>query len=113
MQILSTDDMRSELLSVLNRHSVGQKFIARSPFGSVEAMMTEHNRVVSTVQKPEVVALYLPQCKDKDDQMFVDLLVTSKAILISKDRHLLAMAPKLKKQYGVQAIHPSALLKLL
>jgi predicted nucleic acid-binding protein len=99
--------MRSELNDVLNRDSIGSKFIARSPFGSIEAMMAEYDRVVSVQPKPEARAVPLPQCKDKDDQMFVDLLVESKAILISKDRHLLAMAPKLKKLFDVQVMHPN------
>jgi predicted nucleic acid-binding protein len=99
--------MRSELNDVLNRDSIGSKFIARSPFGSIEAMMAEYDRVVSVQPKPDTRAVPLPQCKDKDDQMFVDLLVESKAILISKDRHLLAMAPKLKKQFDVQVMHPN------
>jgi uncharacterized protein len=106
-QFLGTEHMRSELNDVLNRQSVGQKFIARSAFGSVEAMMAEYDRVVSVQAKPEVRPVPLPQCKDKDDQMFVDLLVASKAILISKDRHLLAMAPKLKKLFDVQVLHPN------
>jgi putative PIN family toxin of toxin-antitoxin system len=109
-QFFGTEHMRSELLDVLNRQSIGQKFIARSPFGSVEAMMAEYDRVVSVQPKPEIRPVPLPQCKDQDDQMFVDLLVATKAILISKDRHLLAMAPKLKKLFSVQVIHPNKFL---
>jgi putative PIN family toxin of toxin-antitoxin system len=106
-QFFGTEHMRSELLDVLNRQSVGQKFIARSSFGSVEAMMGEYDRVVLVQPTPEIRPLPLPQCKDKDDQMFVDLLVATKAVLISKDRDLLAMAPKLKKLFNVQVIHPN------
>jgi putative PIN family toxin of toxin-antitoxin system len=104
--ILGTDSMRAELLDVLSRDSVGAKFSARSKFASIEAMMAEYDRLVSTQVRPDVTALYLPQCKDKNDQMFVDLAVTSKALLLSKDKHLLSMAPKLKKHYGVQVLHP-------
>jgi uncharacterized protein len=105
---LGTDHMRSELLDVLGRQSVGKKFSARSPFGSKEAMMAEYDRVVTPHPTPQPAPeLSLPQCKDKDDQMFVDLVIATKAILISKDRHLLAMAPKLKKQFGVQVMHPN------
>jgi predicted nucleic acid-binding protein len=106
-QFFGTEQMRSELLDVLNRESVGLKFIARSPFGSIEAMMAEYDRVVLAQPYPEAHPLPLPQCKDKNDQMFVDLLVATKAILISKDRHLLAMAPKLKKLHGVLITHPN------
>jgi putative PIN family toxin of toxin-antitoxin system len=104
--LFGTDHMRAELLDVLSRDSVGPKFIARSKFASIEAMMTEYDRLVSTQAKPDASVLYLPQCKDKHDQMFVDLAVTSKALLLSKDKHLLSMAPKLKKHYGVQVLHP-------
>ena len=106
-QFFGTEHMRSELLDVLNRQSIGRKFIARSPFGSIEAMMAEYDRLVLVQPKPEIGPLPLPQCKDRDDQMFVDLLVATKAVLISKDRHLLAMAPKLKKLFNVQVIHPN------
>jgi putative PIN family toxin of toxin-antitoxin system len=105
---LGTSHMRAELLDVLGRQSVGLKFIARSPFGSIEAMMEEYDRVVTPQSPPQpTFAPNLPICKDKDDQMFVDLVIATKAILVSKDRHLLAMAPKLKKQFGVLVMHPN------
>jgi putative PIN family toxin of toxin-antitoxin system len=104
--LLGTDHMRAELLDVISRDSVGTKFIARSKFASIETMMAEYDRLVTTQIKPDVSALSLPQCKDKHDQMFVDLAVTSKALLLSKDKHLLSMAPKLKKHYGVLVLHP-------
>jgi uncharacterized protein len=105
-QFIGTLQMRSELLDVLTRQSVGVKFIARSEFGSTEAMMAEYDRVVTEQITPDVTQRYLPQCKDKNDQMFVDLAVVSKATLVSKDRHLLAMAPKLRKQYAIEVMHP-------
>jgi uncharacterized protein len=105
-QFIGTAQMRGELLDVLTRQSVGEKFIARSEFASKEAMMIEYDRVVTEQITPDVTQRYLPQCRDKNDQMFVDLAVVSKATLVSKDRHLLAMAPKLRKQYAIEVLHP-------
>ena len=41
-------------------------------------------------------------CRDADDQKFIDLAVAEQALLLSKDRHILSMAKRLRA-LGVQA----------
>jgi uncharacterized protein len=114
INLIATEPMRSELLDVLQRPSVGLKFISRSSFHTIEAMMTEFDSRITLLPAPELAtSLALPQCKDKDDQMFVELAVSSQAMLVTKDRALLALASKLRKFHQISVGTPLAISKLL
>jgi uncharacterized protein len=114
INLIATEPMRSELLDVLQRPSVGLKFISRSSFRTIEAMMTEFDSRITLLPAPELAtSLALPQCKDKDDQMFVELAVSSQAMLVTKDRALLALASKLRKFHQINVGTPLAISKLL
>jgi putative PIN family toxin of toxin-antitoxin system len=114
INLIATEPMRSELLDVLQRPSVGLKFISRSSFHTIEAMMGEFDSRVSLLPTPELaLSLALPQCKDKDDQMFVELAVSSQALLVTKDKALLALASKLRKFHQISVGTPSAIAKLI
>jgi uncharacterized protein len=122
IELIASDTMRSELLDVLLRPQIGRKFIARSKFASVEAMMREYDALVRIIPAKEIhetnhssatLDTELPQCKDNDDQMFVELLVTQRAVLISKDKALLALASRLKKRFGLSVGTPNTIKKLL
>jgi putative PIN family toxin of toxin-antitoxin system len=119
IELIASDTMRSELLDVLQRPQIGLKFIARSKFATVEAMMREYDAVVRTIHAEQTdeseIAwpVALPLCKDKDDQMFVELLVAQAAVLITKDKALLALASRLKKRFGLSVGTPNTIKKLL
>jgi putative PIN family toxin of toxin-antitoxin system len=105
IRIVATHQMRAELEEVIHRAEIGPKFIARSQFGSLEAIMNEFDRLVVLLHTPQTV-FDAPQCKDGDDQIFLDLAIAERADLISKDRAVLAMAKKFKAMYGVNVVTP-------
>jgi putative PIN family toxin of toxin-antitoxin system len=107
VQLIATHQMRAELEEVLHRPAIGPKFIARSSFDSIEAILREFDRLVAVLPPPAVIS-DAPQCKDLDDQIFIDLAIAENAYLISKDRALLALASKMKALYGVPILTPRA-----
>ena len=105
IEILATHEMRSELHEVLGRPHIGARFIARSEFDSVAELMAEFDRLAILMQAPAANKL-VPQCKDGDDQIFIDAAVASKAILITKDRLVLGLARQLKQRFDTLVIKP-------
>jgi putative PIN family toxin of toxin-antitoxin system len=105
IRIIATHQMRAELEEVIHRAEIGPKFIARSQFSTLAAIMHEFDRLVVLLPTPPTV-FDAPQCKDGDDQIFLDLAIVESANLISKDRAVLAMAKKFKAMYGVEVITP-------
>ncbi|OLL32767.1 putative toxin-antitoxin system toxin component, PIN family [Burkholderia sp. SRS-W-2-2016] len=50
----------------------------------------------------------LPQCKDRDDQKFLELAHTAKADwLVSKDRAVLKLAKRIARDFGFQIAQPA------
>lgn len=94
---LATQAMRDELERVLAYPQI----IPRLAFyglsaGDVLAAFDRHARLTEVAAKAGVT------CSDADDQKFIDLAVAGKALLLSKDQHVLSMKKRLLAQ-GVRA----------
>lgn len=94
---LATQAMRDELERVLTYPQI----IPRLAFyglsaADVLAAFDRHARVTEVAAKASVT------CSDPDDQKFIDLAVAGKALLLSKDRHVLSMKKRLLA-HGVRA----------
>ena len=87
---LATQPMRGELARVL----AYPKIIQRLRFyglilDAVLHKFDQHAHLVDAAPKCTLT------CKDADDQKFIDLAVHHKAVLISKDKHILCMQKRL------------------
>ena len=93
---LATHAMRAELVRVL----AYPKIEARLTFYKLSAQdvlarFDQHARLVNVAPKASVT------CSDADDQMFIDLAIQHKCLLLSKDRDVTSMKKRLLAQ-GVQ-----------
>jgi len=87
---MATQAMRDELERVLGY----PKIVPRLAFHGLEAAAVmaafdRHAGIVDTPPKAPVT------CKDADDQKFIDLALAHGALLLSKDKHVLATARRL------------------
>lgn len=87
---LATQSMREELARVL----AYPKIAARLAFYTLSAQdvltkFDQHARLVNVAPKASVT------CSDADDQMFIDLAVQHKCLLLSKDRDVISMRKRL------------------
>lgn len=87
---LATQSMRDELARVL----AYPKIAARLAFYTLSAQdvltkFDQHARLVNVAPKASVT------CSDADDQMFIDLAVQHKCLLLSKDRDVISMRKRL------------------
>ena len=87
---LATPAMRDELARVL----AYPKIEARLTFYKLNAQdvlakFDQHARLVNVAPKASVT------CSDADDQMFIDLAIQHKCLLLSKDRDVTSMKKKL------------------
>jgi putative PIN family toxin of toxin-antitoxin system len=94
---LATQAMRDELERVLAYPQI----VPRLAFyelkaGDVLAAFDRHARLTEVAAKAGVT------CRDADDQKFIDLAVAAKALLLSKDQHILSMKKRLLAQ-GIRA----------
>jgi putative PIN family toxin of toxin-antitoxin system len=87
---LATPPMRDELERVL-AYSHIEAWMARLPLAApdVLACFDRHARLVEVAQPAPV------QCGDPDDQMFIDLAVRHRCLLLSKDAAVLTLKRKL------------------
>ena len=94
---LATQPMRDELERVLAYPQIAPRlaFYQLAP-GDVLAAFDRHTRLLEPASKARIT------CRDADDQKFIDLAVSGKALLLSKDRHVLSMAKRLLS-LGVRA----------
>ena len=93
---LATQPMRDELARVL----AYPKIVPRLNFYALTAQSVlqkfdRHAQLVAAAPKASLT------CKDADDQKFIDLAVHHRALLISKDQHVLSMQKRLLAQ-GIQ-----------
>jgi putative PIN family toxin of toxin-antitoxin system len=94
---LATHAMRGELARVLAYPKIAARLaLYNLCVQDVLAKFDQHARLVDAAPKASMT------CSDADDQMFIDLAVQQKCLLLSKDRHVLAMRKRLMTQ-GVQA----------
>ena len=87
---LATQAMRDELQRVLAYPQI----IPRLAFYQLDAddvlaAFDAHARLTEVAAKAGIT------CSDPDDQKFIDLAVAAKALLLSKDRHVLSMRKRL------------------
>jgi len=87
---LVTTDMRDEVVRVLDY----PKLAARLPVapGAVDAVLAQFDRLSHSVPEAPPAPV---RCGDRDDQIFVDLAVAHRAVLLSKDRHVLRLRGRL------------------
>lgn len=94
---LATQPMRDELARVLAYPKIAQRLtFYKLTAGDVLAKFDQHCRLVDVAPKASVT------CSDADDQKFIDLAVQHRALLLSKDKHILSMLKRLLAQ-GIQA----------
>jgi len=87
---LATQPMRDELERVLAYPQIAPRLaFYQLSAGDVLAAFDRHVRLT------EVAAKAIVTCGDADDQKFIDLAVSTKALLLSKDRAVTSMARRL------------------
>lgn len=93
---LATPAMRGELARVLNYPKIAAR-LAFYKLGveNVLRKFDQHARLVDVAPKASVT------CSDPDDQIFIDLAIQHKCLLLSKDKAVISMKKRLSAQ-GVQ-----------
>lgn len=89
---VATDAMREELSRVLNYPQISSRLQAKAE--AAEQVLLRWDAMVQRVPEPSRAAF---RCKDGDDQKFIDLAVAHQALLLSKDKAVLAMARRLAR----------------
>jgi putative PIN family toxin of toxin-antitoxin system len=87
---LATAPMRQELVRVLSYAQI-VKSLAHHGLTDDEVLAGFDLRISIVAAAPKATAT----CRDSDDQMFIDLAVAHKAVLLSKDRAVLCMGKRL------------------
>ena len=94
---IATQPMRDELARVLDYPQIVPRLaFYRLSADDVLAGFDRHARLLDIALKARL------NCSDPDDQKFIDLAVAEKALLLSKDRHVLSMSKRLLG-HGVHA----------
>jgi putative PIN family toxin of toxin-antitoxin system len=66
-------------------------------------------RATELSQEFDVMPMPLPRCRDRDDQMFLEIAVAARAVaLLTRDDELLRMTGRMAREYGVAVVPPSA-----
>ena len=87
---IATQPMRDELARVLGYPQIVPRLaFYQLSADDVLASFDRHARLVDVAVKARL------NCSDPDDQKFIDLAVSSQALLLSKDRHVLSMSKRL------------------
>ena len=90
---LATQAMRDELARVLDYPQIVPRLsFYQLSAGDVLAAFDRHVRMTDAAPKAGMT------CSDADDQKFIDLAISHRALLLSKDRHLLSMRKRLLVQ---------------
>lgn len=112
VRLLSLARGRDELAGVLARPAVRlQAEAARARRGlhpdlDLAAAMARFDAVVRIRPAPRACGL---DCRDPDDQCFVDLAVAERARwLFTKDRALLALARQARRRFGLSIVGPAS-----
>jgi predicted nucleic acid-binding protein len=86
---LATPAMRSELQRVLGYAHL-LRFMGRSPSPVADTTRQVLQQFDALTHPAEAAPRCTAQCHDPDDQIFIDLAVAHRAVLLSKDRAVLA-----------------------
>ena len=87
---IPTQPMRDDLARVLDYPQIVPRLaFYRLSANDVLAAFDRHARLLDIALKARL------NCSDPDDQKFIDLAVAEKALLLSKDRHVLSMSKRL------------------
>lgn len=87
---LATQPMRDELARVLAYPKIAVRLVFyKLNADDVLAKFDQHARLVDVAPKASVT------CSDVDDQKFIDLAVQHRALLLSKDKDVMAMRKRL------------------
>ena len=90
---LATQPMRDELARVLDYPQIVPRLnFYQLTAEDVLASFDQHARISEVPAKAPVT------CSDADDQKFIDLAVAQRALLLSKDQHVLSMRKRLLAQ---------------
>ena len=90
---LATQPMRDELVRVLAYPKIAARLaFSKLTLNDVLTKFDQHARLVDIAPKASVT------CSDSDDQKFIDLAVQHRALLLSKDRDVIAMKKRLIAQ---------------
>ncbi len=88
---IATQPMRDELQRVLAYPQIVPRLVFYGLSAQdVLAQFDRHVRIVDAAPKADIT------CKDPDDQKFIDLAVTHRALVLSKDAAVLSMARRLQ-----------------
>lgn len=94
---ISTQAMRDELARVLGYPQIVPRLsYYKLSANNVLAAFDQYARLVEEAPKAML------NCRDADDQKFIDLAISHKALLLSKDKDVMNMQKRLLA-YGVQA----------
>ncbi|MDR2990565.1 MAG: PIN domain-containing protein [Burkholderiaceae bacterium] len=108
--------MRAELARVLAYPRIAA-FLARraavtghSPERATQQTLAAFDRYARLQAAPPIAP---PRCRDPDDQVFIDLALAHRALLLSRDRAVLALARPLRaREVCVQAEWPTSAVAL-
>lgn len=99
LALVAAPDTRAELAHVLARPAFGLR-----P-SDVADRMSEHDRLVRLHEAPRPACAW--RCTDPADQMFLDLAAAVRAaLLVTKDRALLRLAPRARRDAGLRIVRP-------
>jgi predicted nucleic acid-binding protein len=112
LRIVACPGARAELADVLARPGlIAQGFASRERRGGARfdasRLMEEFDAAVALCARAPACGL---DCRDPDDQRFVDLAVAQSAhYLLTRDRALLALARAARKRFGLLITRPECL----
>lgn len=97
---ISTAGMRDEFIRVLDYPPVARQMVAR--VRAAETLVADFDRQSRPMPAAPPASV---RCRDRDDQMFVDLAVMHRATLWSKDLQVLRLRRRLA-DLGVDVVRP-------
>jgi putative PIN family toxin of toxin-antitoxin system len=109
---IATEAMHAELVRVLTYPHIA-RWIAHHPCTAqdvVDAVQAQCDFVAApSLHPPSSPVLPSLRCRDRDDQIFIDLAVAHQALLLSKDREVL----RLRKALAAHGVTVRSQLRLL
>jgi putative PIN family toxin of toxin-antitoxin system len=107
LQWVATAAMRDEWVRVLEYPAIQRARVDRG-LAAAEVLQTANHWVTWRPAAPHCPV----RCRDPDDQMFINLAAAEQAMLVSKDRHVLALKAVLSA-HGVPVLKPGQIKNLI